>query len=176
MEPVSPKRTGISPSIDQVLVHNRAYAEGYKFQGLSAPPTKRLVMVGCMDARINPINSLGLNYGEAHILRNAGAVVTPDVHRSLIVSTQKLGTREIMIVGHTKCGMVTFNGDDFRADLQKKYGPHPYAPPDFYTFDDLAMNVQRQLKIVHDCPWIHPDAVARGFIYDVDTGLLNEVL
>ena len=175
MEPFRPKRTGVSPAIDQVLVHNRAYAQGYSLQGLSAPPAKRIAMVGCMDARINPVTSLGLAYGDAHILRNAGAVVTPDVHRSLIVSTQKLGVREIMVIGHTKCGMMGFDGADFRSQLEEKYGPHPYAPPEFYTFADLALNVQRQVKIVHDCPWIHPEAVVRGFVFDVDTGALAEI-
>jgi len=172
------KRAGISPSIDQVLVHNRIYSKDYDLKGLkglSAPPSKRLVMVGCMDARINPINAFGLNYGEAHILRNAGATVTPDVHRSLIVSTQKLGTREIMIIGHTKCGMIGLDEEGFRSTLLAKYGPHSYAPPKFYAINHLETHVQTQVKLVHDCPWIHPDAVVRGFIYDVETGLITEV-
>lgn len=164
-----------TPAIDQVLAHNKAYAEGFSKGGLAPVPSRKLAVVGCMDARINPITSLGLEYGEAHILRNAGGVVTPDVHRSLIISTQKLETREIMIINHTKCGLMTFKGPDFRAELEAKYGPSPHAPPRFFTFTDLAANVLEQLKIVHDCPWIHPDAIARGFIYDVDSGLLTEV-
>ncbi len=164
-----------TPTIDQVLIHNQKYGEGFTMANMPAPPSRKLAMVGCMDARINPVTSLGLAYGEAHILRNAGGVVTPDVHRSLIVSTQKLGTREIMIVNHTKCGMINLDGDVFRAELRKKYGPHPYGPTEFYGFDDLAQNIQYQLKIVRNCPWIHPDAIARGFVYDVDTGLLTEV-
>jgi len=164
-----------TPAIEQVLAHNRIYAEGYAMAGLAPVPSRKLAVVGCMDARINPITSLGLEYGESHILRNAGGVVTPDVHRSLIISTHKLETREIMIINHTKCGLLTFKGPEFRAQLEAQYGPSPDAPPNFFTFEDLATNVQEQLRIIHDCPWIHPDAVARGFIYDVDTGALAEV-
>ncbi len=162
-------------AIDQVLAFNKQYAAGFTQGGQSAPPTRHLVMVGCMDARISPVDCFGISYGDAHVLRNAGGIVTPDVHRSLIVSTQKLGTREIMIINHTKCGMMGLDGVAFRADLKKKYGPHPYGPTEFYGFEDLAKNVQFQLKLVRDCPWIHPDAVARGFIFDVDTALLTEV-
>lgn len=168
-------RQAPTPAIDQVLTHNRAYAAGYSKAGMAPVPSRKLAVVGCMDARINPITSLGLEYGESHILRNAGGVVTPDVHRSLIISTHKLETREIMIINHTKCGLLTFKGEEFRASLEAQYGPSPQTPADFFTFDDLGSNVQEQLRIIHDCPWIHPDAVARGFIFDVDTGALTEV-
>ncbi len=165
----------ISPAIDRVLAHNLGYAETYSKAGMSPAPSRGLAVVGCMDARINPITSLGLEYGESHILRNAGAVVTPDVHRSLIISTQKFGTREIMIIGHTKCGLLNFPEAEFVAELEVQHGPSPAAPRAFCSFTDLEDNVHRQLRIIHDCPWIHPDAVARGFIFDVDTGLLAEV-
>jgi len=162
-------------AIDLVLAHNLGYAKQYSKAGLAPEPTRHLAVVGCMDARINPITSLGLAYGDAHILRNAGALVTPDVHRSLIISTQKFGVREIMIIGHTKCGMLGFPEAEFVERLKGDYGQSERAPQKFLSFTDLEANVHTQLEIIHSCPWVHPEAVARGFIFDVDTGLLSEV-
>lgn len=170
-----PMTKPLSPVIDAVLEHNKRYAEQFSLAGLPIVPSKRLAVVSCMDARIDPITSLGLAYGEAHILRNAGGVVTPDMHRSLIVSTQKLDTREIMIINHTGCGMLKFRGADFFQELEDKYGPSSDAPERFFTFADLDANVREQLRRIQSCRWIHPEVVARGFVYDMETGLLREV-
>jgi len=161
--------------IDETLQANQAYAQGFSQGNLPMPPSRKLAVVACMDARLHVSQALGLKLGEAHIIRNAGGIVTEDVLRSLIISHHLLGTQEFMIVNHTDCGMLTFRGDDLRARLEESTGAAPIEPVRFYPFSDLEANVRRQVKRVKSHPWI-PDIVSvRGFIYDVKTGRVAEV-
>lgn len=140
---------------------------------LSARPSRQLAVVTCMDCRIDVPAALGLAVGEAHVLRNAGGVVTDDVIRSLAISQRKLGTREVMLVHHTGCGMQTLSEEGFRAELQEATG---IAPPfAIESFTDLEADVRQSILRVRRSPFLpHRDAV-RGFIYDVDTQHLREV-
>lgn len=162
-------------TIDEVLAHNGRFAETFAGETLSAPPRRKLLVVACMDARINVEKALGLRYGDAHILRNAGGTVTDDVLRSAIVSTNVLGTREIMVINHTGCGMMACTDHGLREDLAAKYGPADNAPPDFHAFTDLQDHVRAQVAILREHPWIPGDTALRGFTYDVETGQLHEV-
>lgn len=128
-----------------------------------------------MDARINIETALGLQYGDAHIIRNAGGTVTNDVLRSAIVSTNVLGTREIMLINHTGCGMMRYTDHSLRHELSQHYGPTDQAPPDFFTFTELNSHVIDQVAILKNHPWIPRDTTIRGFTYDVETGQLHEI-
>jgi carbonic anhydrase len=127
-----------------------------------------------MDARI-PMEALGLKPGDAHIIRNAGGLVTEDALRSLIISHHLLGTQEFMIINHTECGMMTFHEEDLRHRLEAQFGTDCISPAHFLCFTDLERTVQRQMQKVRSHPWIPPEVVVRGFVYDVRTGLLREV-
>jgi len=163
-------------TIDTVLQANNSYAEGFNQGGLPGRPTRfRLAVVTCMDCRLHVAKLLGLELGDAHIIRNAGGIVTEDVLRSLIVSCHIAETQEIMIINNTKCGMLTFKGEELEARLQEETGTMPVVPARFYTFDDLEANVRDQIRKVRSHPWIPESIPARGFIYDVDTGRLAEV-
>lgn len=161
--------------IDEVLQAHRAYARAFKLGGLSAPPRRRLAVLACMDARITVEAVLGLQSGDAHVIRNAGGVVTDDVLRSLIISHHLLGTREIMIIEHTDCGMLTFRDDDLRARLERETGAAAETPARFHAFRDLEENLREQIARVRAHPWIPDDVPVRGFVYDVRTGELREV-
>lgn len=164
------------PAIDEVLERNGEYGRGFSQSGLPGrPPSLRLAVVTCMDCRVHVPALLGLELGSAHIIRNAGGVVTEDVLRSLIVSHHVGGTRELMIVNNTKCGMLTFSDDELRARLERETGQAPVAPARFYTFTDLEENVRQQVRRAKSHPWIPEEFTVRGFIYDVDTGQLAEV-
>ena len=165
-----------SPAVDAVLDRNHGYAEDFTEAGLPGrPPRLKLAVLTCLDCRLHVPELLGLELGDAHILRNAGGVVTDDMLRSLIVSYHIGGTRELMIINNTKCGMLTFQGEDLAARLRSETGESPVIPARFLTFTDLEENVAEQIRRVRSHPWI-PDRLAiRGFIYDVDTGLLAEV-
>ncbi|MFW6074688.1 MAG: beta-class carbonic anhydrase [Chloroflexota bacterium] len=163
-------------AIDQVLEANEKYAEGFRQGGLPGrPPTLRLAVVTCLDCRLHVSKLLGLDLGAAHIIRNAGGVVTEDVLRSLIVSHHIGGTQEFMIVNNTKCGMLTFEGEELAGRLQRETGKSPVVPARFLTFTDLEENVGEQIRKVRSHPWIPDSIPVRGFIYDVDTGRLREV-
>lgn len=161
--------------IDQVLLHNARFAQTFSGAELSAPPSRKLLVIACMDARINLERALGLYYGEAHILRNAGGTVTPDVLRSVIVSTNALGTREIMVINHTGCGMMSCCSPDLQERFNKSYGPTDDAPDDFHTFSDLDSHVRDQVALLRRHRWIPQETTTRGFTYDVETGRLHEV-
>jgi carbonic anhydrase len=158
---------------DEMLAANATYARGFDRPGLSGPPSRGVAVVACMDARLDVYRALGLGEGEAHVIRNAGGVVTDDVLRSLAVSQRKLATREVVLLHHTKCGMATFTDDDFVAELEADTGRRPSWAPG--TFTDAEQDVRDSLAAVRSSPFLpHTDAV-RGFVYDVDTGALAEV-
>jgi carbonic anhydrase len=159
-------------TIDDVVRANRAYAAD--FPGSPAGrPARHLAVVACMDTRIDPYAALGLKVGEAHVLRNAGGLPTDDVLRSLAISQRALGTREIVVVHHTKCGMQGFDDPAFRRELAEETGAEPPWTVD--GFDDVTEALRKSLRTVRECPWLpHRDRV-RGFVFDVETGALNEV-
>lgn len=162
-------------AIDHVLAHNEGFSLTFTGASLSAPPVRKLLVIACMDARINIQTALGLNYGDAHILRNAGGTVTDDVLRSAIVSTNVLGTREVMVINHTGCGMMGCTDHGLREKLAEQYGPTDQAPADFHAFTELDGHVRDQVAKLRDHPWIPADTTIRGFTYDVQTGTLHEV-
>ncbi|HUA28387.1 MAG TPA: carbonic anhydrase [Streptosporangiaceae bacterium] len=157
---------------DELLGNNHRYADSYRGP-LPVPPSRGLAVIACMDARLNVYAMLGLADGEAHVIRNAGGVVTDDEIRSLAISQRLLGTREIILIHHTDCGMLTFADDDFKASIQQDTGIKP--PWAAEAFGDLDADVRQSIKRITSSPFIpHTDAV-RGFVFDVATGLLNEV-
>lgn len=163
-------------AIDTVLGANQKYAEKFTQGGLPGRPTHlRLAVVTCMDCRLHVSKLLGLELGDAHIIRNAGGIVTEDVLRSLIISCRIAGTLEVMIINNTKCGMLTFKDKELTGRMQQETGKAPVAPARFYAFTDLEENVRQQMRKVRSHPWIPESILVRGFIYDVDTGRLAEV-
>lgn len=161
--------------IEEVLRANENYARNFKLGDLPVPPSRKLAVVACMDARLNIEEVLGLKTGEAHIIRNAGGIVTEDVVRSLIISHHLLGTQEFILIHHTDCGMMNFKDEEFQAKLQQQTGTASVAPACFHTFSDLAENVRQQIQKIRSHPWLPQHIEVRGFIFDVKTGRLNEV-
>ena len=157
---------------DDYLANNATYAES--FEGpLPLPPAKHIAIVACMDARINVYGALGIAEGEAHVIRNAGGVITEDEIRSLAISQRLLGTTEIILIHHTDCGMLTFTDEDFLASIEKDTGVRPTWAAE--AFDDLEADVRQSVGRIEASPFIpHKDHI-RGFIFDVATGKLNEV-
>jgi carbonic anhydrase len=162
-------------TIDELLKANEEYARDFKLGGLSAPPARQLAIVACMDARLTIENLTGLKTGEAHIIRNAGGVVTDDVIRSLLISHYLLGTKEWIIIEHTGCGMLTFRDEDLLIRLEKETGVVAHSPSHFHAFSNLETNLRRQIAKVRNHPWVPKEIAVRGFIYDVSTGRLGEV-
>src|ERR1700712_1857616 len=157
---------------DELLAHNAAYAA--EFTGpLPLPPSKHVAVVACMDARLNVYGALGLNEGEAHVIRNAGGVITEDEIRSLAISQRLLGTQEIVLIHHTDCGMLTFTDDEFKASIQQEVGIKPSWAAE--AFPDLDEDVRQSLERVKNSPFIPKKDSVRGFVFDVATGKLNEV-
>jgi carbonic anhydrase len=157
---------------DELLANNQRYAETFGGQ-LPLPPARGVAVIACMDARLNVYAILGLAEGEAHVIRNAGGVVTDDEIRSLAISQRLLGTREIILIHHTDCGMLTFTDDDFKAAIQADTGIKP--PWAAEAFGDLEGDVRQSIARIKASPFVpHTDAV-RGFVFDVATGKLNEV-
>jgi len=159
-------------AIEQYLANNARYAQ--TFSGpLPMPPSAHVAVVACMDARLNVYGALGLEEGEAHVIRNAGGVVTDDQIRSLAISQRLLGTREIVLIHHTDCGMLTFTDDAFKRSIQDDTGIKP--PWSAEAFPDLDEDVRQSIARIKSSPFIpHKDAI-RGFVFDVATGKLNEV-
>ncbi|MFU8773396.1 MAG: beta-class carbonic anhydrase [Anaerolineales bacterium] len=163
-------------AIDKVLDSNQRYAEIFNQGGLPGNPTRfGLAVVTCMDSRLHLSKLLGLELGDAHIIRNAGGIVTEDVLRSLVVSCQIAETQEVMIINHTECAMLTIKDEELAAKLQRETGEAPLTPARFYAFTDLEENVRQQMRELRSHPWIPASILVRGFIYDVDTGRLAEV-
>jgi carbonic anhydrase len=166
----------MTPAIDEVRDRNRRYAEQFTQGGLPGrPPRLRLAVLACLDCRLHVSKLLGMELGDAHILRNAGGIVTEDVLRSLIIAYHIGGTREFMIINNTKCGMLTFKDEDLAARLERETGRVPVVPARFLAFSDLEKNVREQIRKVRSHPWVPENLRVRGFIYDVDTGRLLEV-
>jgi carbonic anhydrase len=158
---------------DDLLTNARAYASQFDRGDLPMPPALRVAVVACMDARLNPYGLLGLNEGDAHVIRNAGGVVTEDEIRSLTISQRLLGTREIILIHHTDCGMLTFTDDDFKAQIEADTGLRPSWAAE--SFRDPAQDVRQSLARIQASPFIpHKDQV-RGFVYSVTDGTLTEV-
>jgi carbonic anhydrase len=159
-------------TIDELLKNNERFAETFDKGDLPLPPAKRIAVVACMDARLNPYPILGLELGDAHVIRNAGGVITDDEIRSLAISQHLLGTEEIMLIHHTDCGMLTFNDREFADKLEAEAGQRP--PWEARSFPDLAVDVRDSIRRIKESPFIpHKDTI-RGFIYDVATGELHE--
>ncbi|WP_226357903.1 carbonic anhydrase [Pseudonocardia sp. ICBG601] len=157
---------------DELLENNARYAESFSGP-LPLPPARKIAVVACMDARLDVYRVLGLNEGDAHVIRNAGGVVTDDEIRSLAISQRLLGTEEIILIHHTDCGMLTFTDDAFRASIRDETGIKP--PWAAEAFDDLDADVRQSLARIRANPFVpHTDAV-RGFVFDVATGRLTEV-
>jgi len=158
---------------DEYLANNARYAQ--TFSGpLPLPPSRHIAVLACMDARLNVYAVLGIKDGESHVIRNAGGVVTDDEIRSLAISQRLLGTREIILIHHTDCGMLTFTDDAFKAGILAETGIKPEWAAE--SFDDLDVDVRQSLARIRNSPFIpHRDAV-RGFVFDVATGLLREVV
>ncbi len=161
--------------IDEVVKANERYAANFNLGNLPMPPGRKLAVVACMDARVTVEELLGLKTGDAHIIRNAGGVVTDDELRSLIISHHLLDTQEFMLIHHTDCGMLTFKDEELRGRLQEQSGTDTVAPEHFHPFADLAEDVRRQVQKVKSHPWIPNHIPVRGFIFDVKTGRLEEV-
>src|SRR3954469_24114515 len=159
---------------DELLANNEAYAAEFDKGDLPLPPGKHLAVVACMDARINVYGVLGLNEGEAHVIRNAGGVVTEDEIRSLAISQRLLGTTEIILIHHTDCGMLTFTDDDFKKSIQDDTGIKP--PWAAEAFSDLAADVRQSIARIRNSPFVPSKDSIRGFIFDVATGKLEEVV
>jgi carbonic anhydrase len=159
--------------IDELVANNRAFADALPAVHLDVRPSRRLAVVTCMDSRLDVFAALGLRDGEAHVLRNAGGVITDDVIRSLAVSQRRLGTSEVMLIHHTDCGMQTLTDDGFRAELQQATGVAPAFAIE--SFADLDADVRQSiLRVRRSAFLLHRDAV-RGFVYDVDTHRLREI-
>ena len=159
--------------IDEILEHNEDYIEQFRQGSLSMPPAKKLAVVICMDARLETGVLLKLVEGDAHVIRNAGGVVTDDVIRSLTISQRLLGTRAIMLIHHTDCGMLTFTDEELKRQIQDETGLKP--PFAMETFEDLDTDVRQSMARVHASPFIpHKDEV-RGFVYNVASGHLREI-
>ena len=158
---------------DELLRNNERYAHSFDKGDLPMPPAKQIAIVTCMDARLSPYVMLGLSEGDAHVIRNAGGVVTDDEIRSLMISQRLLGTREVMLIHHTDCGMLTFSDEELREQIQQEVGIKPHFPLE--TFADLEEDVRQSIKRIEASPFIpHKDSV-RGFIYEVENGHLREV-
>jgi carbonic anhydrase len=160
--------------VPRFLEANERYAATFTKGDLAMPPARRVAILTCMDARLDPAKFLGLEEGDAHVIRNAGGRATADALRSLIISQQLLGTREIVVIHHTDCGMLTFTDDQLRRQLRERFG----VPADdwaFLPFTDLAQSVRDDIAAIRRSPFILPETTITGFIYDVRTGRLSQV-
>ena len=157
----------------RILADNVRYADDFSHATLPSTPTRKLAVLTCMDARLTVETALGLSTGEAHILRNAGGIATEDVIRSLVVSQNLLGTEEVVVIGHTRCGMLGFREGEVRRELVEATGVD--VELDFCAFTDLEATVREQVRRIHAHPWTK-DVPVHGLIYEVETGRLREVL
>src|ERR687883_985345 len=158
---------------DELLQNNERYAESFDKGDLPLPPAKGVAVVACMDARLNVYGMLGLEEGDAHVIRNAGGVITDDEIRSLMISQRLLGTREIILIHHTDCGMLTFTDDEGKGQIQQEVGIKPGFVLE--AFADLEEDVRQSIRRIQANPFIPYKDSVRGFIYEVETGRLREV-
>jgi carbonic anhydrase len=160
-------------AVDDLLTRAGANAETFGDAGLRPEPATRVLVLACMDARLDPARVLGLRDGDAHVLRNAGGIVTDDVLRSLAISQHLLGTRAVMLLHHTDCGMTAFTDEDMAARVESACGTRP--PFAFEAFADVEADVRRCVERITSCPFVPHRDLVRGFVYDVGTGSLREV-
>jgi carbonic anhydrase len=158
---------------DELLQNNARYADGFDKGELPMPPAKGVAVVACMDARLHVSKILGLGEGDAHIIRNAGGAVTDDTVRSLAISQRLLGTREIVLIHHTDCGMLTFTDDEFRRQIQEETGVRPEWAAE--AFPDLDDDVRQSMARIKASPFLPHKENVRGFVYEVESGKLREV-
>jgi carbonic anhydrase len=158
---------------DELLQNAEEYAASFDKGELPLPPAKKVAVLACMDARLNPYGLLGLQEGDAHVIRNAGGVVTDDEIRSLAISQRLLGTEEIVLIHHTDCGMLTFTDDGFKKSVQDETGSKPEWAAE--AFDDLETDVRQSIGRIKASPFIPKKDSVRGFVYEVETGRLREV-
>jgi carbonic anhydrase len=160
-------------STDDLLANNEAYAASFDKGSLPMPPGRKVAVVACMDARLDPAGALGLQEGDAHVIRNAGGVVTDDAIRSLAISQRLLGTEEIILIHHTDCGMLTFTDDDFKRSIEEDTGIKPEWAAE--SFGDLDGDVRQSIARIKASPFVPRKDAIRGFVYEVETGRLREV-
>ncbi len=158
---------------DELLQNAKTYSASFKKGDLPMPPGKKVAVVACMDARLNPYGLLGLQEGDAHVIRNAGGVITDDEIRSLAISQRLLGTEEIVLLHHTDCGMLTFTDDEFKRSIEEETGIKPAWAPESFT--DLDEDLRQSLARVKASPFIPEKRSVRGFVYEVENGTLREV-
>jgi carbonic anhydrase len=158
---------------DELLANAERYASTFDKGDLPLPPALHVAVVACMDARLNPYGVLGLTEGDAHVIRNAGGVITADELRSLAISQRLLGTSEIILIHHTDCGMLTFTDDEFKNSIEREVGIKPAWAAE--SFSDLDADVRQSIKRILDDPFIPVKDSVRGFVYEVETGRLREV-
>jgi carbonic anhydrase len=158
---------------DELLQNNAEFASSFKKGNLPMPPGRHLAVVACMDARLNVYALLGLDEGQAHVIRNAGGVVTEDVIRSLAISQRLLGTNEVILIHHTDCGMLTFTDDQVKADIEAETGLRPHFALE--AFSDLERDIRQSIARIKASPFVPNKDSVRGFVYDVATGALQEV-
>jgi carbonic anhydrase len=158
---------------DDLLANNEAYAAAFDKADLPVPPAKKVAIIACMDARLNVYGALGLTEGDAHVIRNAGGVVTDDEIRSLAISQRLLGTEEIILIHHTDCGMLTFTDDEFKESIEQETGIKPEWAAE--AFSDLEGDVRQSIARIKASPFIPRKDSVRGFVYEVETGRLREV-
>ncbi|PZS24952.1 MAG: carbonic anhydrase [Pseudonocardiales bacterium] len=158
---------------DELLDNAERYAASFDKGDLPLPPARQVAIVACMDARLSPYGLLGLSEGDAHVIRNAGGVATEDVLRSLAISQRLLGTKEIVLIHHTECGMLTFTDDDFRAQILADTGVKPTWAAE--AFNDLDIDIRQSIARIKAEPSIPVKDSVRGFVYDVAIGTLTEV-
>ncbi len=158
---------------DELIANNRAYATAY-VPDRPLPPRRRLAVVACMDSRLDVFAMLGLEVGDAHVMRNAGGVITDDMIRSLCISQRKLGTREIILIHHTDCGALTFTDDELRNQLLEETGLKPTWSPE--SFRDLDADLRQSMERIRRSAFLVDTTQVRGFVFDVHTGELREVV
>jgi carbonic anhydrase len=159
---------------DELLANNAAYVAAFDKGDLPATPARKVAIVACMDARLNIYGALGLREGDAHVIRNAGGVITDDQIRSLAISQRLLGTEEIVLIHHTDCGMLTFTDDAFKQSIQEDTGIKPAWAAE--AFADLDGDVRQSIARINASPFIPRKESVRGFVYEVESGRLREVL
>ena len=158
---------------DDLLANNAAYASSFDKADLPLPPGRKTAVVACMDARLNVYGALGLSEGDAHVIRNAGGVVTDDAIRSLAISQRLLGTEEIILIHHTRCGMLTFTDDEFLGSIEQETGIKPEWAAE--SFSDLDADVRQSIARIKASPFVPRKDAIRGFVYEVESGRLREV-
>ena len=169
----SPSSEGFEPNVDELVGNNAAYVAGFHDGPMDVRPRRQLAIVACMDSRMNIFEMLGLQHGEAHIIRNAGGVVTDDVIRSLVLSQRRLGTREIILIHHTNCGLEGVSSDDFLHELEVESGIRPWWALESFRdpYDDVRQSVKRLML----SPFVKHKEHINGFVYDVVDGKLHPV-